>query len=147
MVRRERRKRIRRPTALSIFAIFLMLEPLLQLVGLSIWKDISVRDILGELSYLQMALLFFPIIPGFGLYQVKKWGWFIFLFYSFSLISFNLYAFIKKQSGYNAFALIETILVFIMIFYFLRKDLTKASTTKIDKAIRPDMVKVSLKAS
>jgi hypothetical protein len=123
-MRRERRKRIRRPIALSIFAIFLMVEPMLQLIGLSIWKDISIRDILESLSYLQLVFLFFPIVPGFGLYQVKKWGWFSFLVYSVCLIAFNIFATFKNPSNYNWIALSETIFVFFMMFYFLRKDIS-----------------------
>lgn len=124
MIRRDRRKRIRRPFTLVILSLFLILEPLIQLIGLSIWKNVSVRMILKDMSLFQSILFFFPMLPGLGLYLVKKWGWFLFIGYSIFLIFFNLFAVFKNPSNYNYHALIETILISIMIIYFLRKDIS-----------------------
>ncbi|MEM7181498.1 MAG: PilZ domain-containing protein [Spirochaetota bacterium] len=120
----ERRRRFQRPKRITVIGFFLMIEPFLQIVGVSMYKDVSVAALLQEQFPVWLFFVFVPVISGYGLLHIQKWAWYLFAFYSIFLTVFNSYALILQQTGYNYFALVETFLSFIIIFYLIQDDIS-----------------------
>ena len=120
----ERRQRFKRPVKLTVIGFFLMIEPFLQIIATSIYKDLSVTAVLKEQFPIWIFFVLVPIISGYGLLHIKKWAWYLFAFYSIFLTVFNSYALILRQTAYNYFALAETFCSFVIIFYLIQDDVS-----------------------
>lgn len=123
----NRRQRMKRPKTLLFFGILFLTLPLINYIGLSIrfhYSLFQIKSILRELSRIEIILLLFPMLVGIGLLLVKKWGWWLFLFYSIALILSNTITLFKDPHLYNIGALVQTLLALSAIFYFLKKDIS-----------------------
>ncbi len=123
----NRRQRMKRPKTLLFFGVLFIILPLLNYLGLAFRFNLSlfqVKAILREIGKIEIILLLFPVLVGIGLILVKKWGWWLFLFYSITLILNNTITLIKDYHMYNIGALVQTVLAFAAIFYFLKKDIS-----------------------
>ncbi|MEM7181584.1 MAG: hypothetical protein AAF518_11770 [Spirochaetota bacterium] len=121
---KERRKRFKRPTKLTLISCFLLAEPLLQTIAVSLYKNIPVSAIFQNRNPIWFLFWLLPAISGYGLLKVKKWGWYLFVSYSILLTGFNIYALTVQQTTYNYIAFAETILSFLVIFYIVREDIS-----------------------
>lgn len=123
----ERRNRISIPITIKIISIILILSPVYNLV-LKLTAEgwsFKIESIL-KLQFLfhDYFFLFVPVICGIGLLRVKKWSWYLFLFYSSVLIFFNLFFTIKNYSKLNVYSLLESIITFSAMVYFLQKNIS-----------------------
>ena len=117
----------KRPLSIVLIAILCFLEPIGALTSaayvnnLTMWGD---RSILSRLLWSDWLILgFFPCV-GVGLYLVRKWGWYLFLIFSFLLILYNLYVYTFLNPNYSA----QMVIFFIIIttstaVFFLRKNI------------------------
>lgn len=123
----ERRKRISIPRTILAISLILFLSPIYNLVlqtkaqGLNLQFS-SIFKL--RFQYYDFFFLFAPVVSALGLIRIKKWGWYLFLFYSLILISFNIYATIKYFTVLNLYSLFESSFVFLAIVYFLQKDIS-----------------------
>jgi hypothetical protein len=123
----DKRKRMARPKTLIIFGILFLLFPIINYLNLSFQYDIKFYKILLMLKIIgiiPIILLITALLIGIGLLKIKKWGFWLFLFYSPLLIIYNLYVTIKYPAGFNIFALAQALFGTVAIFYFLRKDIS-----------------------
>ena len=123
---RNRRRREKRPKRVTFIACAFLLMPIYNILILSYYYKLSpaqLPKLLFQLNYLQLSFLFGSIIVGLGLLLIKKWSWYIFLGYTSSLIMYNIYGIISFPARYNYLSLIETTLLFVAMFYFLRRDI------------------------
>jgi len=68
-----------------------------------------------------IILALFPVVA-FGIYRVRKWGWYLFLSFSALLIFYNLFVYFRLNPNYQ----LRTVILFILIItaitaVFLRK--------------------------
>ncbi|HNO24998.1 MAG TPA: PilZ domain-containing protein [Leptospiraceae bacterium] len=123
----ERRKRIKRPPGILFAGIMCFLYPVINIWSLCTFYHIPVRDFAQVFRFIngfQTVLVFAPALPGIGLLSVKKWGWYSFLAYCFSLLMFNIYALYKFHASRNVYSILETAAVITVSVYFLRRDIS-----------------------
>jgi hypothetical protein len=120
----ERRKRIKIPTSILLIGILLILMPFLSFFLLYLRKGNAFHHILSGIQWYQLLLILLPLPIGIGLLRVRKLAWYALLVYGSILIVWNVYTAIFYPSHWNSFALAESTLFFILIVYFLRKDIS-----------------------
>ncbi len=125
----ERRTRVKKPVSIIIISLLLILSPIynysLQLLTRSLpinWLTIQSLHFSG----LELSFLILPVICGFGLFFIKKWSWYLFIFYSIGLILFNIYAVIVNPVKFNFYSLFESTIIFLGAAHFLKKDISAA---------------------
>lgn len=119
------RVRIKRPFSLIFFGIFFILLPVINYASKVIWYGVSIfsfEAIYQSFGTVGSVLLLLSIIVGIGLLIPQKWGWFAFVIYAPLLITYNAASLINNQSSYNIGALIQSIIAFLAIGYFLQRD-------------------------
>jgi hypothetical protein len=124
---KDRRMRLKRPLSILLVSGLCFLYPIINYWHFVNYYNVPLREfnfIMSKLNVMQIVLLFTPFIVAIGLYLVKKWGWYLFLIYSFFLISFNIYAIFKFKVLKNYLSLGEVVIVTILSIYFLRKDIS-----------------------
>lgn len=123
----DRRKRYKRPISIILIGSLLILYPFINIYNLMKYYHysyIETHKLFLTLNPVQLLLLFFPWVSGIGLLLVKKWGWYLFLLNSFSLIIFNFYAIYLQPVSYNYRSLAEGLAVFGFSVFFLRRDIS-----------------------
>jgi hypothetical protein len=108
-----KRKRLSRPKTLVIFGILFLLLPFQ-----------NFRIILFHSDIFALFLMLLPIPVGIGIINVKRWGWQLFFVYASLLILYNLQVFVFNFKLYNFAALFNSIIGFVAIAYFARKDIS-----------------------
>lgn len=122
-----KRKRLSRPKTLVIFGVLFLLLPFLNYDLLSRQLGVSVQNfriILFHSDLFALFLMLLPIPVGIGIINVKRWGWQLFLVYASLLILYNLQVFVFNFKLYNFAALFNSIIGFVAIAYFARKDIS-----------------------
>ena len=116
----------KRPLSIVIISIFYFLEPIGNLIQAAYINNIPLfgdQSIVSRLLWSDWIILaLFPVV-GFGIYMVKKWGWYLFLAFSGLLIFYNIYVYKYLNPNYS----LEVVLLFIVITtvisaFFLRKN-------------------------
>jgi hypothetical protein len=120
----EDRKRVKLPLSILIIGIILVLLPFLSIFLINLKEGITILTIIRQLNWYQLVLIFIPLFVGIGLLRVKKIAWYALILYGTILILWNIYTATYHPSNWNYFALIESILFFVFILYFLRKDIS-----------------------
>lgn len=123
----KKRKRISRPKPLILAGVLFLILPFINYLIISYQMKIDFLSpilFLSTLKPLQLCLLFSPIVVGFGLLSVAKWGYFVFLIYSAILILHNIVFFAENPVLYNLAALMQTFFGTVAILYFIRKDIS-----------------------
>lgn len=114
----------KRPLSIIIIALIYLLEPVGNVLQAAFVNDMPVHGDSGILSHLiwtdWLILSLFPI-TGFGIYMVKRWGWYLFISFSAVLVAYNIYVY-SINPNYD----LETVLLFILVVtlmsaFFLRK--------------------------
>ena len=121
----KKRKRIHRPKTLIFFGIFFLILLFINYIGIAIrfkHRLVEIANILGELHSLEMILLAIPVFVGIGILLVQTWGYYLFLFYAMLLIMHNTITFFQDPAVYNVNSLLQTIIIFGGVFYFLKKE-------------------------
>ena len=115
----------KRPLSIVIIAVIYFFEPAGNLIqaayvnGLPLLGD---NSIISHLIWSDWVILsVFPVVA-VGVYRVRKWGWYLFLGFSGSLIFYNLYVYFYLNPNYK----LQTVILFILIVtgtsaVFLRK--------------------------
>jgi hypothetical protein len=57
---------------------------------------------------------------GTGILLVKRWGWFLFLFYSILVLFYNAMVLISEPSDTNILTLVQSAIGFGAMFYFFK---------------------------
>ncbi|PKN29927.1 MAG: hypothetical protein CVU64_05715 [Deltaproteobacteria bacterium HGW-Deltaproteobacteria-21] len=114
----------KRPPSIIIIALIYFLEPVGNIMQAALVNDMPVYGESGILSHLVwtdwVILSLFPV-TGVGIYMVRRWGWYLFVAFSVTLIVYNVYVY-SINPNYE----LETVLLFIgvvtfMSAFFLRK--------------------------
>ena len=124
---RERRRRIRRPWTLKLFGVLFLALPIINYLGAAFAQGVSPRYyqiIFRSLNPIELAFLGLAVLTGIGLLMVKKWGWWLTLFFSGALSLYNLVVFFMTFSVYNLGALFMTIFGVTAIIYSTWKDIS-----------------------
>ncbi len=116
-----------RPKTLVLFGLLFLIFPIINYLNLSFQYGIKFYNIplfIKIVGLIPFILMVTPLLIGIGLLKIKKWGFWLFLFYSPLLIAYNLYVTIKYPEGFNVFAFIQAVVGTMAVFYFLRKDIS-----------------------
>jgi hypothetical protein len=127
MLRRERRRRIRRPLTLTLFGLAFACMPPVNYIAIAYRLQLPVTAlsaVFASLNYYEIALLFAALPVGLGLLLVKKWGWWLFLLYSIALIAYNATIFILQPFAGNLGALILALFGMAAMAYIMRNDIS-----------------------
>jgi len=104
----------KRPLSIVIIATIYLLEPFGNLIQAAYVNKLPLYGEDSILSHLiwsdWIILCLFPLVA-FGIYSVRKWGWYLFVGFSVLLISYNLYVYFHLNPNYR----FETVLLFILI--------------------------------
>ena len=115
----------RRPLSIVIISLIYFFEPFGNLITAAYINQVPLLGFDSILSHLIWAdwiiLCLFPIVA-IGIYSVKKWGWYLFIFFSILLVAYNLFVYAFMNPNYN----LGTVLIFIVFVSviaanFLRK--------------------------
>jgi len=120
----DKRRRYQLPYTLVTIGVFFLLLPFINLAFAWYWDRIPLKQIFSTYSYIGLFLLIVPVFIGIGLLRLKKWGWYFFLVYAFTLTLYNIYVVFYHMEFLNIFALVQTIFGMIGIYFFLRKDIS-----------------------
>lgn len=110
-----------------LFGILFILLPFMNFFTVAWHYHIPVHasGMFFRLLNVYQLILFFASIPvGIGLLMVKKWGWWAFLGYSATLVTYNIYSLINYPVAYNAQSLIEALIIIVSVAYFTHKDIS-----------------------
>ncbi len=133
----DRRKRISRPLPILVFGSVFLLLPIVNYINFAYQLEVSPKDfllILSRIDSIALILAIFPIVIGIGILLVKKWGWWSFLGYSIIVLFYNLIVLISEPNQLipNLVNLIQSLIGFSAIFYFLKPDIS-APYMNVDK--------------
>jgi signal transduction histidine kinase len=107
----------KRPLSIVLIALFYVLEPVGNVLQAAFVNDLPVHGESGILSHLVwtdwLILALFPV-TGVGIYMVRRWGWYLFIAFSATLIAYNLYVY-SVNPNYE----LETVLLFIAVVTFM----------------------------
>ncbi|RJR41797.1 MAG: PilZ domain-containing protein [Desulfobacteraceae bacterium] len=107
----------KRPLSIIIISLIYILEPIGNILQAALVNDMPVWGESGIMSHLVwsdwLILSLFPV-TGFGIYMVKKWGWYLFVAFSATLIVYNVYVY-SINPNYE----LETVLLFIAVVTFM----------------------------
>lgn len=123
----DRRRRIRRPPALTLFGLAFLLMPVANYIAVAMHMQLSPMDfmtVFARMNPMELLLLFGAIPVGLGLLLVKKWGWWMFLIYSILLISHNAVVFALQPFAGNLGALLLALFGMSAAAYVLRNDIS-----------------------
>lgn len=123
----DRRKRLSKPRALLVFGAVFMVLPVLNYFLVAYRLEIHyslVAIVFSRMPAHTLVMLGLPFVVGIGLLQVKKWGWWAFLCYAVLLLSHNTVSFIIDPGYYNFGSIFNSLIFFIAIVYFTRKDIS-----------------------
>ena len=120
---RDRRSRTSRPPVLVAFGTAFLAMPVINYIGVACVRGISEpRQILEAMGMVGQIMLVLSLVVGIGLLSRQRWGWTLFLVYAPALVAQNLWAIAAWPSGYNAGAIVQTVIAFGAMGYFLRRD-------------------------
>ena len=113
---------------LTAIGLFFLLSPLGSYVIQSYVRGVS---IFGPARVLRgthdtpfgLTVLLAPLLVGTGLLLVKRWGWWLFMAYTPLLLFFNAQVLLASGGAFPVAALVQNVLLFASIGYFLRKDI------------------------
>ena len=104
----------KRPLSIVVIALLYLFEPVGNLLqaayvnGLPLTGENSILYHLIWSDWIVLGL--FPVVA-YGIYNVKKWGWYLFLSFSVLLIFYNLYVYFYLNPNYH----LQTVILFILI--------------------------------
>lgn len=123
----ERRKRISRPLPVIVFGILFLILPFVNYINFAYHFQIpfeSFVEVLNSVDVIAIILAVLPFAVGIGILLVKRWGWFLFLFYCVSVLIYNGVVSFSEPSEANILTLIQSALGFAAMFYFLKPDIS-----------------------
>jgi PilZ domain len=123
----ERRKRISRPLPVIVFGILFLILPIINYVNFAYHFQIpfqNVGEVLKTVDIIAVILAVVPFAVGIGILLVKRWGWFLFLFYSVLVLFYNAMVLLSDPTETNILTLIQSTIGFAAIFYFLKPDIS-----------------------
>ncbi|MCE9501511.1 MAG: PilZ domain-containing protein [Leptospira sp.] len=126
-LKKDQRKRLARPKTLIIFGLIFLIFPVINYFNLCSRYGIKYYNLFQFIRLTGVTasfLTFFPVIVGIGLLNIKKWGFWLFLFYAPILIFYNLYTIIKSPIAFNVVALLQAVIGTYAVYYFTRKDIS-----------------------
>jgi hypothetical protein len=103
----------KRPLSIIIIALIYLFEPVGNLIQAAYINKLPLMgedSILTHLIWSDWIILgLFPVVA-FGVFMVRKWGWYLFVGFSAVLISYNLYVYLYLNPNYQ----LHTVLLFIL---------------------------------
>lgn len=128
------------PKPILIIGIFYLFTPVWSYLATSQYLNISVADfskLISTFSKFSLFLNFLGFILGLGILGVKRWGYFLFLGFNFILILHGLYLlFTKGFQETFVLNLVYTFVPFVIILYFLNKEISTPYLTLIPRGFR-----------
>lgn len=115
----------KRPLSIIIIALIYLLQPVGNLlVAAYVHKQpvIGPGGIVNHLIWSDwLILLLFPVVA-FGIWKVRKWGWYLFMAFSALLIGYNIYVHLYLNPNYSTKMVVGFIVgITIVVALFLRK--------------------------
>lgn len=123
----ERRRRLKRPVALTVFGIFFLVFPFVNffyIAGQTGYRLSNPLFLLLPGIWPVSLFMVAAFIVGLGLLKVKRWGWRLFLTFALCLIAYNLLTIIIQWNAYNIGSLLRSILAIAAVLYFCQKDVS-----------------------
>jgi len=123
----ERRKRQRRPPGIIIAAVCLCSVPVLNYFGIAkvsgiYWKAYPL--ILQTLHPVGLGVVLLAPLAGFGLFTLRRWGWYCFTLWCVGLLGYNIFAMVKLPLASNIHSLAGAVLGTGLLAYILRRDIS-----------------------
>lgn len=128
------------PIPIIIIGFYFLLTPVVSYFATAASMGVSATNfdsILKTFSARSLFLNLLGFVLGFGILGVKRWGYFLFLFFSFLLIAHGI--FLLFQSGFEDqffWNLIITIIPFFLILYFLNREISTPYLTLVPRGFR-----------
>ncbi len=117
----------KRPPLLIAFGLyFLVILPISNIVARAWVKSVSLTDavqLAGEFSRLEWAILAVSLVVGAGILRVERWAWWLFVFYAPLFATYDAIIFSRNPNLFNVGALLQTIIAFGAVAYFVRRDI------------------------
>lgn len=128
------------PLPILIIGLFYLFTPIWSYWATSVYLDIPFFEfskLFGTFSKLSLALNFIGFLLGLGILGVKRWGYLLFLAFNTILIGHGLYLLLTKglQKTFTL-NLLYTLLPFLIILYFLNKEISTPYLTLIPRGFR-----------
>ncbi|MCX7998509.1 MAG: PilZ domain-containing protein [Leptospiraceae bacterium] len=128
------------PKPILLIGFFYLLTPLWSYWATSVYLDIPIFEfskLFKTFSAFSLTLNFVGFLLGLGILGVKRWGYFLFLGFNFILIGHGLYLlFIKGFQETFILNLVYTLIPFIIILYFLNKEISTPYLTLLPRGFR-----------
>lgn len=116
-----------KPFSIKFFAFCFMMAPLANLFisgWVNQWPLTGPRGVLEHLSYYERAvLLAFPLVA-LGIWLVVKWGYYLFIAFSLTILGHNFYMLIESQSYNRYIVLLFQVTTLSVVGFFLQKHIT-----------------------
>ena len=135
---KERRRRLKKPLILTTIGVVFLFLPVFNVIFNSIYYSIPLNESLLTFSTFGIILLLLSPIIGVGILQVQKWGWYAFVMYNFLVIGFNFYTILNRGNIYTYSIFFQSISFFIVIGYFLLRDISAPYFSLIQRGFRSE---------
>ena len=116
----------RRPLGIVIISIAYVVSPLLNILQVAWWSDVTVARIWAESARIfgvpGLVLLFAAPIVGVGIFLARRWGYALFLLHAAGVIAFNTVLLLTDRAASKGSILTLDVLLFLGVAYMLRKD-------------------------
>jgi hypothetical protein len=132
----DRRKRYKKPLLLILIALCFILAPIFNTIYNAIFLNIPLLVVLKSYDFLAIILMTTLIITGIGLLFLKIWSWYLFLIQAAIIIIYNVFNIIEKANYYNVFILAQSLILFLLAGYFLRRDIFEPFFSKEFRGFR-----------
>jgi len=119
---KNRRKRYKKPTLLIFIAVCFILVPIFNTFYHSIVLKVPIQSVLIGYDWIAIVLMTSCVVTGAGLLFLELWSWYLFLIQASIIIFYNVYNIVVNINYYNLIILSQSLILFILAGYFLRRD-------------------------
>lgn len=113
----------KRPIDLSLTVGYLVLFPPLAVLFIHFFLEVPWSDVGEALEGPGLLYLAAIYVVAFGIYNVKIWGYYLFLVFSILIAGFDIYHALTSTGGTNFWFLFDLVLLLFSAFIFSRRNL------------------------
>ncbi|MBK9294030.1 MAG: PilZ domain-containing protein [Oligoflexia bacterium] len=117
----------KKPFSIKFFATCFLLAPIfnvLLLIWVNKWPLTGPRGVLERFSLYEIIILcIFPVVA-YGIWKVAKWGYYLFMVFSFFIVAHNFYILVAHRQYSSYVVLLFQVTTFSVIGFFLQKHIT-----------------------
>lgn len=112
---------------ISEYGLIFFILPIVNYFNFAFQIQVPIHDVSTVVKIIDVFALILSVVPfvfAIGILLVKRWGWFMFLGYSLLVLFFNTVVLFYDPTDLNIFTLVQCIIGFTAIFYFLKPDIS-----------------------